>query len=185
MSDAVVTVLARRQTMVIGPTPPGTGVIAPATCDAAGKSTSPSRRVLPGPRSGASIRFMPTSITVAPGLIQSPLTSCGRPTAATTISACRTTSARLRVREWAIVTVQFSRSSNCAMGLPTRLERPTITALRPASEPSVSRSSIRQPSGVHDTGPGRPIVSLPTLAGVKQSTSLSGEMVAMILFGSM
>ena len=31
ISDAVVTVLASRQAMVIGPTPPGTGVIAPAT----------------------------------------------------------------------------------------------------------------------------------------------------------
>jgi hypothetical protein len=65
------------------------------------------------------------------------------------------------------------------------LERPTITALSPESEPSVSRSSIRHPSGVHATGPGSPMVNLPTLAGVKQSTSLSGEMVSMILFASM
>jgi hypothetical protein len=32
---AVVTVLARRQAMVMGPTPPGTGVIQPATGSAA------------------------------------------------------------------------------------------------------------------------------------------------------
>ena len=37
---------------------------------------------------------MPTSITVAPGLIQSPGTISGRPTAATTISARRTTSGK-------------------------------------------------------------------------------------------
>ena len=40
-----------------------------------------------------------------------------------------------------------------------------MTALSPDSDGSVSRSSIRQPSGVHDTGPGRPICTLPTLAG--------------------
>ena len=65
--------------MVIGPTPPGTGVIAPATVAALSKCTSPTSRVLPSPRSGASIRLMPTSITVAPGLIQSPGTISGRP----------------------------------------------------------------------------------------------------------
>ena len=50
---------------------------------------------------------MPTSITVAPGLIQSPRTISARPTAATTMSDRRTTSGRSRVREWAMVTVQF------------------------------------------------------------------------------
>ncbi len=65
------------------------------------KSTSPTS--LP------STRLMPTSITVAPGFSQSPLTISGRPTAATTMSARRTTSGRSRVRLWAMVTVQFSR----------------------------------------------------------------------------
>ena len=57
--------------MVIGPTPPGTGVIAPATSAALAKSTSPTS--LP------STRLMPTSITVAPGFSQSPLIISGRP----------------------------------------------------------------------------------------------------------
>ena len=75
--------------MVIGPTPPGTGVIARARRAAAANSTSPTNfPSLP--------RFMPTSITVAPGLIQSPLTSSALPMAATTMSARRTTSGRLR-----------------------------------------------------------------------------------------
>ena len=52
--------------MVIGPTPPGTGVIAPARSAAGSNSTSPC--------SFPSTRFIPTSITVAPGLIQAPLT---------------------------------------------------------------------------------------------------------------
>ncbi len=37
MRQQAVSVLASRQAMVIGPTPPGTGVIAPATADAAGE----------------------------------------------------------------------------------------------------------------------------------------------------
>ena len=56
-----------------GPTPPGTGVIAPATCTASAKATSPTIFVLPSPFSGAGTRLTPTSITNAPGLIQSPL----------------------------------------------------------------------------------------------------------------
>ncbi len=56
--------------MVMGPTPPGTGVIAPATSRAASKSTSPTR---PSP-----VRFTPTSITVAPGLHPVRLHQTGR-----------------------------------------------------------------------------------------------------------
>ena len=118
---------------------------------------------------------MPTSITVAPGLIQSPLTISGRPTAATTISARRTTLGRSRVRECAIVTVQLSASSSCAIGLPTMFERPITTASRPDRSPSRSLSSIRQPSGVHGTKPCRPVASRPALTGWKPSTSLSGS----------
>ena len=40
-------VLASRQAMVIGPTPPGTGVIAPATSPTSAKATSPTMRALP------------------------------------------------------------------------------------------------------------------------------------------
>ena len=60
-------VLARRQAIVIGPTPPGTGVIAPATGATLAKSTSPAMTGLP---SGPGTRLIPTSITVAPGLTQ-------------------------------------------------------------------------------------------------------------------
>ena len=69
-------VFSIRQAIVIGPTPPGTGVIAPAMAAASPNATSPTSRP-----SGS--RFTPTSITVAPGAIQSPRTSSGRPTAAT------------------------------------------------------------------------------------------------------
>ena len=79
IAQAARRVLTSRHATVIWPTPPGTGVIAPATFSASAKATSPTSRVLP---SGPGSRLMPTSITVAPGLIQSPRTISGLPTAA-------------------------------------------------------------------------------------------------------
>ena len=67
--------------MVIGPTPPGTGVNALATFDTCSKSTSPTIPL--------SVLFIPTSITIAFFLTQSPFTSSGIPTAATIISASK------------------------------------------------------------------------------------------------
>ncbi len=90
-SEAALNVLASSIAIVIGPTPPGTGVIAPATSATASKSTSPTRP--------SSVRFVPTSITVAPGLTISAVTNPGEPTAATRMSAREQTSARSRVRE--------------------------------------------------------------------------------------
>jgi len=112
--------------MVIGPTPPGTGVMAEATADADSNSTSP--HSLP-----ASSRFIPTSITIAPGLIHEPGIIFVRPTAATKISAPRQTAAKSRVFEWARVTVALAAKSRPAIGLPTRLLRPTTTACAPSS----------------------------------------------------
>ena len=54
-------------------------LIAPATFETSWNATSPTSRVLP---SAPGSRLMPTSITVAPGLIQSPRTISGLPTAA-------------------------------------------------------------------------------------------------------
>ena len=58
----------------MAPTPPGTGVIAPATSAPSANATSPTIFVLPSP---ASTRLMPTSMTVAPGLIHSRVTKFG------------------------------------------------------------------------------------------------------------
>src|SRR5207302_8052867 len=62
---AALTVFAISIAMVIGPTPPGTGVIALAFFDTSSNATSPTRRY---PRSLAwsSTRLMPTSITTTP-----------------------------------------------------------------------------------------------------------------------
>ncbi len=66
--------------IVIGPTPPGTGVIAPATFSAVSNSTSPTSFL-------SATLFIPTSITTAPGFIISPVTKFGIPTATTKMSA--------------------------------------------------------------------------------------------------
>ena len=74
------------------------------------------------------MRFIPTSITVAPALTISGETRPATPTAATRTSAssvCRSSSI---VREWQIVTVAFAWRSRCATGLPTIALRPITTA---------------------------------------------------------
>ena len=101
--------------------PPGTGDIAETIFFTSAKSTSPV--IVPSSR-----RLMPTSITVAPFLIWASVIISGRPTAATRMSACWQIDVRSLVREWAIVTVQLSPRSNCAIGLPTMFDRPTTTA---------------------------------------------------------
>jgi hypothetical protein len=78
-------------THYIGPTPPGTGVIALAISLTASKSTSPQRT--------SSTRLMPTSITTAPGFTKLASTIRGRPTAAIRTSARAHVPARSFVRE--------------------------------------------------------------------------------------
>ena len=72
--------------IVIGPTPPGTGVMAEATAAQEAKSASPQRRY-PYGFVASGTRFTPTSITTAPGFSMSPVSVLGRPAATTTTSA--------------------------------------------------------------------------------------------------
>ena len=58
-----------KQAIVIGPTPPGTGVNAFATLDTSSNATSPTIPL--------SVLLIPTSITIAFFLIQSAFTSSG------------------------------------------------------------------------------------------------------------
>src|SRR5436190_459015 len=161
---AAFTVLRSRQAIVIGPTPPGTGVIADATSETSSKATSPERP--------SSRRFVPTSITIAPGLTQSAFTIRARPTAAIRTSARRQTPGRSRVREWQVVTVALDFSSSCAIGLPNRFERPITTASAPSSCAPASSSRIITPSGVLGRSPSRPSARYPAERGVRPSTSL-------------
>ena len=93
--SAASTVLTSSMVIVIGPTPPGTGEIQPATSFTPSKSTSPAS--LP-----SGVRLVPTSMTTAPGLTMSAVTRLRLPTAATSTSAWRVIGAelaRLRVRD--------------------------------------------------------------------------------------
>ena len=117
-------VFSMRQQMVIGPTPPGTGVMTDPLGSTDSKSTSPQRF----PFSSLS---MPTSITAAPTLTMSPVTNLGRPIATTRMSACREISGRLRVLEWQMVTVAFLSKRSFAIGKPTIWLRPITTASHP------------------------------------------------------
>ena len=94
---AAASVFSSSIVIVSGPTPPGTGVMAPAIWRTDSKSTSP--------HSLPSTRLMPTSITVAPGFTISAVTNRGWPMAAIKMSAWRVISGRFRVRLWQIVTV--------------------------------------------------------------------------------
>ena len=83
--------------MVMGPAPPGTQVIAPATCETSSACTSPTTLNAARPGSEYALEFlesgtafMPMSTTTAPGLIQSLVTISGAPTPTTTTSASRT-----------------------------------------------------------------------------------------------
>ena len=85
-------VFSMRQQMVIGPTPPGTGVITEALGSTEAKSTSPQSFPF-------SSRSIPTSITAAPSLTMSPVTNFARPMATTRMSACLVISGRFFVFE--------------------------------------------------------------------------------------
>ena len=125
--------------MVMGPTPPGTGVIARARGSTAGKSTSP--QVFP-PTS-----LIPTSITTAPSLTIRPVMNPGFPTADMRRSADRVFPARSLVFEWQTVTVAPALRRRTAMGRPTSIDLPTTTASLPSTGMPYSRKEGHDPEG--------------------------------------
>ena len=165
---AACSVLRSRQAIVIGPTPPGTGVIAPATSPTASKSTSPTRP--------SSVRLMPTSMTVAPGLTQSPLTIRSRPTAAIRTSARRQTSAQVaRAR-----VADRDRRVGAEQQLGHRLAEEVraadddrLGALELRARPPRAAASRR--SACTAAGPRARARAGPALTGVSPSTSLSAS----------
>ena len=122
---------------------------------------------------------MPASITIAPGLIMSPVTSPGTPTAATRISALRVCSLRFDVFEWQIVTVALSPSKSIAAGRPTTLLRPITTAFFPLILTPVLLISCIMLLGVQGANAGLPETRLPTFRRWKPSTSLCIEICEM------
>src|SRR5262249_4984575 len=167
-SLAALSVLYSSMQIVIGPTPPGTGVIQAARSFAVSNSTSPDSFPLLS-------RFTPTSITTAPGLTHSPRTKPALPIATTRISARAASSLKLAVREWQIVTVACLSRSISATGLPTILLRPTTTAFFPLGSQPTDSKSFMIPIGVQGLKPSPPRSNIPWLTGWKPSTSLSGD----------
>ena len=139
--SAASTVDRSSMVIVMGPTPPGTGVSHPATGETLSKSTSP--QSFP-----AALRFIPTSMTTAPGLTIFPVTNPALPTAEIRISARRVTSGRFWVLLWQIVTVALRCSAKSAMGFPTILLRPMMTHSLPAMSTPVLSMRVRIPLGV-------------------------------------
>mmetsp|Transcript_38594 Transcript_38594/g.46686 ORF Transcript_38594/g.46686 Transcript_38594/m.46686 type:complete len:260 (+) Transcript_38594:83-862(+) len=160
--------------IVMGPTPPGTGVICEATCFAPSKSQSPTS-LYPAFLVASSTALVPTSMITAPGLIHSFLTICAWPQHAIMMSAVLTTASGFGVREWTMVVVASALFRSMAAGIPTILLRPTTTAFFPEiSTPERLRSSM-QPLGVQGTKSGsRPFMQRrPIFRGWKPSTSFS------------
>mmetsp|Transcript_73370 Transcript_73370/g.194971 ORF Transcript_73370/g.194971 Transcript_73370/m.194971 type:complete len:229 (+) Transcript_73370:328-1014(+) len=119
---------------------------------------------------------MPTSITIAPGLIQSPRTRPALPTATTTMSAFLACAALSRVSMWQMVAVQPALSSIRSIGIPTMLEAPMTTASLPRSGTPSECSMCMQPSGVHGANRGSwpASASAPIFSAPKPSTSFWG-----------
>src|SRR3989339_312074 len=170
-------VFFNKEIIVIGPTPPGTGVIYEHLGATSSKRTSPAS--LKPVFVSASTLVIPTSITTAPSFTISPLRKPGTPSAAIIISAFSVCSFRFLVRLWHIVTVQSPgfafNESKFAIGFPTILLRPIITQCFPDVSTPYLISSSNIPAGVADINEGRPRTILPTFTGWKPSTSFLGS----------
>src|SRR5207247_9763458 len=96
--SADITVFSSNIAIVMGPTPPGTGVMHEAVPSTLWKSTSPAS--LP-----SASRAIPTSMTTAPGFTSRAVTSLGLPAATTRMSAWLVIAPRSGVLELQLVKV--------------------------------------------------------------------------------
>ena len=161
------TAFARSIAIVIGPTPPGTGVRRPARSAASG-ATSPTRP--------SSVRVMPDVDHGRPSFTQS-RAARGRH-ADRGDDARRRGRPRRRDRACASGRSSRSRAAGAAAARPAcrrcRCGRSRPRS-RPASSTPYSSSSASTPSGVPATWPGVPRRSWPAFSGWKPSTSLTGS----------
>mmetsp|Transcript_16400 Transcript_16400/g.50955 ORF Transcript_16400/g.50955 Transcript_16400/m.50955 type:complete len:313 (-) Transcript_16400:223-1161(-) len=172
--------------IVMGPTPPGTGVSAEATCDTSPCKTSPTtRKGRPSaecsPGTSPSV-LIPTSSTTAPGRTHERVTRPARPTAATTRSAerlicvsCARCSSDSAWRVSHTVTAAAPRLSSIELsGFPTVLLEPITHACLPTTLMPERSSSSSMPFGQHGKNAGsRPrMASRPAFTGLNASTSL-------------
>ena len=149
--------------IVIGPTPPGTGVIYEAFGSTFTKSTSP---ISVAPFSSKSfalhsrssgfalslvILFIPTSITTAPSFTISSLIRYGTPAATTRISASFVCDLRSFVSIWHIVGVAHSFKKRRLIGFPTISLCPTMVTSFPFMGISYLFIISMTPAGVAGT----------------------------------
>ena len=127
--QAARSVLKSRHAIVIGPTPPGTGVMAPATSSASAKLTSPTMRICRRTNAvDADIDHRGARPDPFAANVFGAANGDGRG------SRRGGTKPQIAASGYArYVTVGIS-LANCATVLPTIYERPTISASRPASE---------------------------------------------------
>ena len=121
------------------------------------------------------MRLMPTSMTVAPGLTQSPLTIRSRPTAAMSTSARRQTAARSRVREWQIVTVALAPEQQLGHRLAEEVRAPEDDRLGALE---LRAGLLEQQHHAGRRARPQPLAAereRPALTGVRPSTSLPGS----------
>jgi len=137
-------VFSSSMAMVMGPTPPGTGVRNAATPSTSAASTSPTSRYHFF-FDASSTALMPT-LTTAPRFSQAPLTKLGLPHAPTTMSASRTLPAMSAVREWQMVKVAFLCISRSEMGRPTIFTALSRTPISPISLYCSARAALLCPS---------------------------------------
>src|SRR5512137_1083255 len=159
-------VFSIRVAIVIGPTPPGTGVMAEAMSMTAAKSTSPT--------SFPSRWLIPTSITTAPGFTIPGRMKRALPTAEMRISARFSSPLISLVRLWQIVTVASALVRSAAIGLPTSILRPATTATAPETGIRYSARRVMIPVGVQGVNRGLPEKRRPRFSGWNPSTSFSG-----------
>src|SRR3989338_8255183 len=169
-SCAASTKLRISMVTVSGPTPPGTGVMYAARFSASVNSTSPT--IFP------SARFIPTSITIAPALIHSPLISPALPTATIKTSALLTWSSNLPTLDvpiWQTVTVANFSNNKRDKGLPTISLWPTTTTSLPYKSIPAALSNSITAAGVQGSISEAPNKILPILTGCIPSASFSGK----------
>lgn len=158
--------------MVIGPTPPGTGVSSPVTSRTSSKATSPTSRDLP---SVEGTRLIPTSMTQAPGLIHEPRTISGRPTAATRISAWRAIAAMSLDFECAIVTV-LATQQQLRHRLTNDVGAPDHHGVQPGDGSECTLDQHERADRCAWAMPPLPLQIRPAFSWWKPSTSLAGAM---------
>ena len=141
------TVLSSSIAIVIGPTPPGTGVRKPGELGGAGLDVADEPVVGAVDADVDHGRALPSPSGAARSPARRRRRRARRPR--------EVSAARSRVREWQIVTVACRCRSSSAAGLPTMSLRPITTAFAPSSSTPYSSSSSSTPSGVPGTSAGR------------------------------